>query len=222
MEVARDGAANKILTFVFLHRSPFRVRCLHVNAPLLEHHASLFQQSKGSFFRCVVDESPRAITIHERDEAPLREEVAHLVFVVFVGHSTDKHLARIHLAQQARSALGVLATWRRESHDQRSGCARKVLRVDNRGIRISGELEGDEGVGSALRIVILRRGDAHIDDLPILRELRPDLRLADARWQAPAEHLQMFPHGVVLVYSWDHTVHPNPRLARRDGLGPES
>lgn len=67
--------------------------------------------------------SPEAfVTIHQRDQAPLREEIPHFLFTVTIAYTSNENPARLILPKQVLFTLQILcvfAPWRCEAHRQR-------------------------------------------------------------------------------------------------------
>lgn len=97
---------------------------------------------------------------HQRHQAPLREEVAYVLFAVLVANTPNKDPRRLDSAQYVLLGLRILLIFSPrccESHRKRASDSGKVLHLYHSAVGICRELISHEGIRRLFRIAVFRR-----------------------------------------------------------------
>lgn len=196
VEMPSNGALDEILALRFI-RPLVVVRGLDLQPTALEDHGPFLEQPHSSFLCCKTNEAPSRPSVHERDQAPLGEEVAQLGFVIAVADTAHEDLVLIFSRIQLAIFI-LLALGRRKAHRQLSCRSREVLHVDNGAVRISSKLECHKRVMLLALVGFLRRHDTNGVDVTILREVVVHLSFRTVAGQAAHEDFQVLCYRVII------------------------
>jgi len=142
-----------------------------------------------------MDETPVClVSINESHQAPLREEVADLLFAISVTNSAYKNLASLRGT--------VRFSGRRKAHLQWSRATRILLHVRGSTVGICRKLKGNKCIGRLLATIsILWRAHIAVFNVSILGKVMSHLLLRLVARQTAYKDLEVVPDCLIIIAS---------------------